>query len=294
MPLTQKLVKIRESIPYAQKDTKAFKYTYVSGTQILTAIKSTANELGVLITPVLDEPIVTSIQPIHTDAESKSTSYNPFLFFCKGKYVLRDEDETIEIPWAFCGADADPAKAFGKALTYAERYFLLKFLNIPTDDEDPDSYAKKNPGIVAPVPAAVEPKKAETPASKPSKAAPASKLKPVTPAAKPVESPADDTESDSGSMPDAAPETSLEQDAVTEVSTYDFPTFEPDGSCVAEERITGAITAFKKIGIAKESLVSMLGADESQWNEGAMTALSQAYKMCVNNPDAIKELSSYV
>ena len=33
---------------------------------------------------------------------------------------------------------ADASMAFGGALTYCNRYFLLKFLEIPTDNDDPD------------------------------------------------------------------------------------------------------------------------------------------------------------
>ena len=36
------------------------------------------------------------------------------------------------------GVDISGEKGVGKALTYAEKYFLLKFFNIPTDEADPD------------------------------------------------------------------------------------------------------------------------------------------------------------
>ena len=51
-------------------------------------------------------------------------------------------DDRIEVPWQLFGQQDDPSKAFGSALTYSERYFLLKFFSIATDDDDPD--AKQN------------------------------------------------------------------------------------------------------------------------------------------------------
>ena len=51
-------------------------------------------------------------------------------------------DEKIECPWYAQGVDTAGEKGVGKALTYGEKYFLLKFFNIATDDMDPDSFQK--------------------------------------------------------------------------------------------------------------------------------------------------------
>ncbi|MEM5662281.1 ERF family protein [Bacillus cereus] len=48
-----------------------------------------------------------------------------------------EERETI--PWKFFGQQDDVSKAYGSALTYSERYFLLKFFGIPTDEDDADA-----------------------------------------------------------------------------------------------------------------------------------------------------------
>lgn len=52
-------------------------------------------------------------------------------------------EEKLTTIWLSSGEDEDPAKANGKAHTYGERYYLLKFFNIPTDNEDPDAFQKK-------------------------------------------------------------------------------------------------------------------------------------------------------
>jgi len=51
--------------------------------------------------------------------------------------------EKLSIPWSASGCNGDD-KGLGSALTYAERYFILKQFNIPTDDDDPDAFQDKH------------------------------------------------------------------------------------------------------------------------------------------------------
>jgi len=61
------------------------------------------------------------------------------------KYTWMDVDsnETIVCTWYGQGLD-NGEKGVGKSLTYSEKYFLLKFFNIATDKDDPDSFQKKH------------------------------------------------------------------------------------------------------------------------------------------------------
>lgn len=52
-------------------------------------------------------------------------------------------EDYLEVPWYGQGVD-DGEKGVGKALTYAEKYFVLKFFHIATDKDDPDSWAGKH------------------------------------------------------------------------------------------------------------------------------------------------------
>jgi hypothetical protein len=52
-------------------------------------------------------------------------------------------DEVIECPWYGQGVDIAGEKGVGKALTYAEKYFILKQFNIATDKDDPDAFQEK-------------------------------------------------------------------------------------------------------------------------------------------------------
>jgi hypothetical protein len=52
-------------------------------------------------------------------------------------------EETLTMPFYAQGVDIAGEKGVGKALTYGEKYFLLKTFNIATDKDDPDSFQEK-------------------------------------------------------------------------------------------------------------------------------------------------------
>ena len=127
MNLYQKLIEVRKSAPILGKENKGHQYQYVSSAQTLIALRGAMDDHGVLLIPEISG---------HTTSE-------------KGKQMLTEldirfrwlnaekPDETIECPWYGQGLDSGE-KGVGKALTYAEKYFLLKFFNIPTEKDDPD------------------------------------------------------------------------------------------------------------------------------------------------------------
>ncbi len=129
----QKLVEVRKGIASFKKDTQGYNFTYVSGTQVLSAIKEDLDKQGIileqhLINPTAENGVVSSaMKMIWVNAEKP--------------------EDRIEIPWFMVGTQKDLSQSFGSGLTYAERYFMLKFFNIPTDKDDPDGLNKgKNTG----------------------------------------------------------------------------------------------------------------------------------------------------
>jgi hypothetical protein len=50
-----------------------------------------------------------------------------------------DSMETMSVPWYAQGVDLAGEKGVGKAATYAEKYFLLKFFHVSTKKDDPDN-----------------------------------------------------------------------------------------------------------------------------------------------------------
>jgi len=130
----QKLVEVRKSIDGFKKDATGYGYKYVSGTQVLTSIKTKMDELGIILEPHLIHPVVEkSDRGYLADAEMKMVWVN----------ADKPEDK-IEIDWYMTGEQKDPSQAFGSGLTYSERYFLLKFFSVPTDEDDPDNPKTKS------------------------------------------------------------------------------------------------------------------------------------------------------
>ena len=137
----QKLIAIRKAAPYLKQDTKGYNYTYASGTTVLGHLKSKMDELSVLLVPSIIE-FEARLMPI----KEKGTITEKPTVVCKMLMTWIDADnpkDSLEVPWSCFGTQDDISKAFGSALTYAERYFLLKFFNIPTDKDDPDKFEKK-------------------------------------------------------------------------------------------------------------------------------------------------------
>lgn len=142
MNLHQKLVVIRRNIGSITKDKKSFGYDYVSGSQVLSKIHGSMNELNVLLIP----NVISQNHEVHTIQTKKGPST---IFVVSGqlsyKWVNADNpSEVLEVPFHYTGSQDDVAKAFGSALTYAERYFLIKFFNLPTDGDDPDAQQPHN------------------------------------------------------------------------------------------------------------------------------------------------------
>lgn len=141
MNLHQKIVKVREAAKGFHKDAKSFNYTYVTGNQILEKIRDTMNELNLLLIPSTElgeHQTHTYVTGAGTPKEKENID---FIVSGKMSYTWIDGDnpeDTLRIEWAYYGQQDEISKAYGSALTYSERYFLLKCLGLPTDEDDPD------------------------------------------------------------------------------------------------------------------------------------------------------------
>ena len=79
----------------------------------------------------------------HEYVTAKGKEKLDFIVTAKMTYTWINAEEPTDklvVPWVCIGQQTDDiSKAMGTALTYNERYFLLKFLGIPTDEDDADS-----------------------------------------------------------------------------------------------------------------------------------------------------------
>ncbi|EJE09065.1 ERF family protein [Staphylococcus epidermidis] len=136
--LYQKIADVKANIEGFTKDTKGYNYSYVSGSQVLHRIRNKMIEHNLLLVPYTENEEVTET----TNAKGKTEH----IVKLKLTYTWINADkphEVLEVPFFAIGQQDDVSKAHGTALTYAERYFLMKFFNIPTDEDDADAKQKQ-------------------------------------------------------------------------------------------------------------------------------------------------------
>ena len=137
MNIYQKLIEVRKAVPYLQKDNKGHQFNYVSSSQTLGSVRAKMDELGVLLMPEVQR------YEVKDHVTSKGAHWYLTILDMKFTWVNADNpEEKIACGWTGQGLD-DGEKGVGKALTYAEKYFMLKFFNIATDMDDPDSFQKE-------------------------------------------------------------------------------------------------------------------------------------------------------
>lgn len=137
MNLWQKLIEVRKQIDGFVKDTKGFGYTYVSGSQVLAKIRPKMDELGLILKIETDDMIWSTYDYKNSKGEEKTD----FVMSGKVKYTwinAENPEEREECSFDIFGQQDDISKAYGSGLTYSERYFILKSLQAPTDNDDPD------------------------------------------------------------------------------------------------------------------------------------------------------------
>ena len=145
----QKLAKIRKSVEVLKRDTKAYGYSYTKEETILAKITVFMDKYGLSLIPGI-VPGTTSVTPYvykKTKTTSKGDIYeenvNEVLVNADTTYTWVNNDnpeERIVVPWAMVGQQGDASQSFGSGLTYSSRYFLLKYFNISTSNDDPDKF----------------------------------------------------------------------------------------------------------------------------------------------------------
>lgn len=139
----QKLLVIQKHISGLSKDKKSNNYSYVTGDKLLGYVKPIMNEQGLL----LKQEII-SIENTRMDYKTGiGTSYEKDKSEISSKVMFRFtwvDCETGEKDENLFGANGqnDWDKGVGSALTYGERYFLLKYFHIATDEDDIDNPLK--------------------------------------------------------------------------------------------------------------------------------------------------------
>lgn len=151
MNLYQKIIEVRKVADGFTKDTKGYGYDYVSGNQILNKIKDKMNEVGLILQPSAQ----VGEHQLFCYTNSKGQEKVDIQVWGNMSYTwinAENPEEREVVSWAYYGQQDDISKSFGSALTYSERYFLLKYFGLPTDEDDPDgkdTTGKKTKGAKA-------------------------------------------------------------------------------------------------------------------------------------------------
>ena len=140
MSIAKKLLNIKNKVSSITKDGEGHNYKYATPKAVLETLNPLLNEEGlVLISKVVS---VTTKELSITNKFGKTSVEILFGLNMIMTWIDSSNGETLEVPWYGAGCNG-LEQGFGSALTYAERYFLLKQFNIPQSDDDPDAVKAK-------------------------------------------------------------------------------------------------------------------------------------------------------
>jgi hypothetical protein len=136
--LYQRLLAVQKSVEYLRKDQVQERgIKSVSSSQVIASVRDAMNTNGLVLSVAVNEHALLAKWGNH-DAKEHLTELG--ITFT---WVNSDNPADREA-FPFYGQGLDTGeKGVGKALTYAEKYFLLKFFHIPTDVDDPDAFQNK-------------------------------------------------------------------------------------------------------------------------------------------------------
>jgi hypothetical protein len=152
--LYQKLLIIQQKINGLGKDKSTYNYKYVTGDKLLGEVKPIMNELGLILKQeVLSiENIRQDYDLLQKDGTIKHKSEILSKVMMRFTWIDTETGEKDENLFGANGQN-DWDKGVGSALTYAERYFILKYFHIATDEDDIDNdQREKAPAVPKPQP----------------------------------------------------------------------------------------------------------------------------------------------
>lgn len=149
MNIFQKLAKIRKPVEVLQKNKAGYGYRYVTEDLILAKITGLMDRYGVSLIPSIAKGTaeVTPYEYSKTKSTKNGQIYeekvNEILVKADMEWMWVNNDDPkdrIVVPWTLVGQQSDASQAFGSGLSYSSRYFMLKYFNVATSDDDPDNW----------------------------------------------------------------------------------------------------------------------------------------------------------
>lgn len=142
--LYEKLLEIQKQVIGLGKDKSSNSYQYVTGSKVLEHIKPLMNKYGLLLKQEVIDITNERQNYIVGFGTPKQREKSEILSTCKMRFTWVDcetgeKDENLFV----ANGQNDWDKGVGSALTYGERYFLLKYFHISTDEDDIDNPERK-------------------------------------------------------------------------------------------------------------------------------------------------------
>ena len=128
----KKLLELQKAVKGLGKDAKGNGYEYVSGSKLLSYVRPQMDKLGL----ILKQEII-SIENHREDYQTRNGAKADMFTSIKMRFTWVDtETGEVDVNEFFANGLNGWDKGLGSALTYGERYFLLKYFHIATDEDD--------------------------------------------------------------------------------------------------------------------------------------------------------------
>lgn len=142
MKLAEKLLQIQIAVDAIIKDgqNQSDKYDFASDKNVLDKFRPLMDQHKLLLIPLVNGAT------LHEGTTKSGTSRYLTEITLTMSWLDVETGERMDVPWYSQGVDLAGEKGVGKALTYAEKYFLLKFFHVPTKKDDPDAQSHTRDG----------------------------------------------------------------------------------------------------------------------------------------------------
>lgn len=147
--LYKKLLELQKAVRglFPEKQGGTGDYKYVSGNKLLSVVRPKMDALGLLLKSEIVD-IVNTRQDYKVGREQRDKSEVHTSLKMRFTWIDAESGQQEMCEWAANGQN-DWDKGAGSAMTYGERYFLMKFFHIPTDEDDVDALREKNGSMPA-------------------------------------------------------------------------------------------------------------------------------------------------
>lgn len=149
MNLHQKILKIADMAGVLQKTASGYSYRYVPEEDIQAKVTAGLQKYGVMLYNSIVPGTIKVIPYTYEKYDAKNKIMKPvneILVSADMTYTwvnVDNPEERLETTWALVGQMEDAAQAMGAGLTYGNRYYLMKQLQLATTEADPDAYRSK-------------------------------------------------------------------------------------------------------------------------------------------------------